>query len=348
MYIDDPGANVSSFCTILLGPHPSFLFGPFHPSIHYWPPYRRAFGFHCLGNSTWDSTMFFLTYFYYKILAVILRALVVRGQRISAKPDSVQQIPSRDTGRAITANVYRSASKLSPSPVLLNFHGSGFLIPLHGSDDEFCRRISCETDYTVLDIQYRLAPENPFPAAVHDVEDAVNWVLQHPEDFDLSHVSISGFSAGGNLALGASSCLFPRDTFRSVLAFYPALDLATEPGTKAAPDPTIRPLPAALARLFNRCYIPSGYDARDPRISPYYAAPARFPDRVLMVTAAGDNLALEAEELANKISREPGRQVVSQRMQGCRHAWDKNTRVGSIEADAKDKAYSMAVAMLSQ
>ncbi|KAG2413928.1 hypothetical protein HFD88_003119 [Aspergillus terreus] len=291
--------------------------------------------------------MFFLTYFYYKILAVILRALIVRGQRLSAKPDSVQQIPSRETGRTITVNVYRSASKRSPSPVLLNFHGSGFLIPLHGSDDEFCRRISRETDYTVLDIQYRLAPENPFPAAVYDAEDAVNWVLQHPEDFDLSHVSISGFSAGGNLALGASSCLFPRDTFRSVLAFYPVVDLVTEPGMKTAPDPTITPLPATVSRFFNRCYIPSGYDARDPRLSPYYTAPDRFPDRVLMVTAAGDTLAPEAEELAAKISREPGREVVSQRMQGCGHAWDKNTRAGSIAADAKDKAYSMAVAMLS-
>ncbi|KAL4897539.1 Alpha/Beta hydrolase protein [Aspergillus ambiguus] len=292
--------------------------------------------------------MFFLTYFYYKILAVVIRALATRGRRLRAKQDSVYQIPSRDRGRTITAHVYRSASRLRPSPVLLNFHGSGFLIPLHGSDDEFCRRISRETDYTVLDIRYRLAPENPFPAAFHDVEDAVNWVLQRPDDFDLSRVSISGFSAGGNLALGVSSCVFPHDTFHSVLAFYPALDLATKPSTKAAPDPTGRPLPAALARLFNRCYIPSAYDARDPRISPFYAAPERFPNRVLMLTAAGDSLALEAEELAAKISREPGREVVCQRMQGCNHGWDKNTRAGSIEDDAKDKAYSMAIAMLSR
>lgn len=181
--------------------------------------------------------MSLLIYIYRKVLAVLIRAVVTRGKRISANPDDVLQITSRDAGRHLRAHLYRPATSLSPSPVLINFHGSGFLLPLHGSDDEFCRRVSRETEYTVLDVQYRLAPEYPFPAALNDVEDAVKWVLQQPDKFDLTRVAISGFSAGGNLAIVAASVLYPRETFRSVLAFYPPLDLYTDPGAKRPPDP---------------------------------------------------------------------------------------------------------------
>ncbi|KAF7157684.1 hypothetical protein CNMCM6106_003537 [Aspergillus hiratsukae] len=265
---------------------------------------------------------------------------------ISANPDGVLQIQSRDAGRHMRAHLYRPATALSPSPLLINFHGSGFLLPLHGSDDEFCRQVSRETEYTVLDVPYRLAPEHPFPAALNDVEDAVNWVLQQPDKFDLTRVAISGFSAGGNLAMVASSVLFPRGTFRSVLAFYPPLDLYTDPAAKSPPDPPGRPIPAPLSRLFDKCYVPSAYDARDPRISPCYAQPERFPDRVLIVTAAGDTLAGEAEALAAKIEKLPDRQVVCQRMQGCNHAWDKRAVPGTIQGNAKAKAYAMAIEML--
>lgn len=219
---------------------------------------------------------------------------------------------------------------------------------MHGSDDEFCRQVSREAGYTVLDIQYRLAPENPFPAALHDAEDAVNWVLQRPEKFDTSRLAISGFSAGGNLALALSSSVFPRGTFRSLLALYPPVDLYTEPGLKTPPDPAGKPLPAALARVFDRCYIPASYDARDPRISPLYAQPDRFPDRILLVTAACDSLAGEAEALAAKIGKEPEREISVHQMQGCNHAFDKNAPEGSTSANAKDKSYAMAVAMLSR
>ncbi|KAF7587748.1 hypothetical protein BBP40_006793 [Aspergillus hancockii] len=290
--------------------------------------------------------MFCLTYLYYKTVAVLIRALASRGKHPISSPNNVILIRSRDAARTIKAHVYRSASAPNPAPVLINFHGSGFLIPMHGSDDEFCRQVSRETGYTVLDIQYRLAPEHPFPAALHDAEDAVNWILQRPEEFDLSRLAISGFSAGGNLALALSSNLFPREMFRSLLAFYPPVDLYTEPGSKTPPDPAGKPLPAALARIFDRCYIPTSYDARDPRISPYYAQADRFPDRILMVTAAYDSLASEAEALAAKIGKEPGREVVSHRMQGCNHGWDKKALSGTIQGDAKEKAYALAVAML--
>lgn len=290
--------------------------------------------------------MFSFSYLWQKLFAVLIRYFMRRP--LVVNPNDVLQLPSRDAERTIKAHVYRSTSAPTPSPVLLNFHGSGFIIPQHGTDEEFCQQVSRETPYTVLDVQYRLAPENPFPAALHDVEDAIHWVLQRPGEFDLSRVALSGFSAGGNLALGASSTLFPRDTFRAILAFYPVVDLDTEPASKTCPDREGKPIPPLVARIFNRCYIPSSVDAKDPRISPSYASPERFPNNILVVTAGGDSLAGEAEELAAKIDQEAGRHVVCQRMRGCNHGWDKRAPAGTMEGDAKEKAYAMAVSMLAR
>lgn len=99
----------------------------------------------------------------------------------------------------------------------------------------------------VIDCSYRMAPENPFPAALNDVEDAVKYVLSRPEEYDASHFSIGGFSAGGNLSLAASACLFPSDNFRSLIAFYPVLDLSSPATSKVAPSPNGMPIPVPLA-----------------------------------------------------------------------------------------------------
>ncbi|OJJ44242.1 hypothetical protein ASPZODRAFT_71893 [Penicilliopsis zonata CBS 506.65] len=293
--------------------------------------------------------MSLFSYVYLKVVVTILRFLrKSRGKEIAVHPDRIIQIPSRDKGRTLTTHVYtpNKDDKKQPSPVLINFHGSGFVFPMHGTDDEFARRIGQQSGYIVLDVRYRLAPENPFPAALHDVEDAVNWVLDQPGRFDVSRVAISGFSAGGNLALAAASCVFPQPTFSSLLAFYPPTDISQDPETKTAPSAGGKPIPAFMAKLFNRCYGAPPLDPRDPRISPSYADPQRFPHRVLIVTAGYDNLAPEAEELAGKIAKVPGRAVVCQRMEGCNHGWDKTAQKGTLQEEAKERMISLALEML--
>lgn len=197
--------------------------------------------------------------------------------------------------------------------------------------------------------------KNPLEGREMREEDVVNWVRTASStskgEFDAARIALSGFSAGGNLAVAAasSSTLIPQDAIHCVIAFYPPLDLNTPPSAKSAPDPTGKPIHPAIAWIFDRCYIPAGVDARDPRISPHYNNQLeRFPDRLLLVTAARDGLALEAESLAARLRQLPGREVVCERMHGCDHGWDKTAKEGSIEADARDKAYAMAVAMLSR
>ncbi|KAL4924548.1 putative esterase/lipase [Aspergillus undulatus] len=263
-------------------------------------------------------------------------------------PDEVVEIQSRDPSRKIKAHVYRAGSASEPCPVLINFHGSGFVFPYHGSDDEFCLLMSQRAGYTVLDVQYRLAPEHPFPAALNDCEDAVNWILQQAVKFDRARVALSGFSAGGTLALAASSTLFPRETFHAVVSFYPPIDFYSPHRSKVAPGPTGRGLPAPMAQLFTMCYILASHDKKVPRISPFYAQPGRFPNRVSIITAAKDNLAPEAEKLAVEIEKQDSnRKVVRQRMDGCDHAFNilLNT---AADQEARDKAYDIVARLLNE
>lgn len=292
-----------------------------------------------------------LRYLRLKFIVSLLRFLA--RPRLTPKPDDILQIPSRDSHRTIKAHVYRprSSEGSGPSPVLLNFHGSGFVLRLHGSDDLFCRRIAQQTNYTVLDVQYRLAPEHPFPAAPNDVEDAVKYVLSQPSTYDATHVCMSGFSAGGNLALGvAGSPAFPKDTFRSVHAIYPVTDLSMDPYSKIAPDPSGPDnIPGALAKIFDESYVGNS-DVKNPSLSPTFADVTRFPKNVLIVTCAFDKLALEAEKLADRIEQggDVGRYLVRKRVPGVGHAWDKTTKPGSDGEEKRDEIYALVVEVLKR
>jgi acetyl esterase/lipase len=291
--------------------------------------------------------MSLFTYIRLKAVATFIRFTIPAHLKTTPKSDGVLQIPSRDDGRTIKAYVYKPSNpQPGPSPVLLNFHGSGFILPLHGSDHAYCRRIVENTPYTVLDCTYRLAPECPFPAAINDVEDAIKYVLSRPEEYDLTHVSIGGFSAGANMALALAGHVFPVKTFRSVLAFYPPIDVSVDPYKRVQPEPGPTTVPPWLIATFNECYM-KGQDSKHPLLSPMYIDAAKFPDNILMITGGQDPLALEGEEFAKKL-KDGKRHVVAQRMPGVGHAWDKQVEAGSIAEKRRDEAYALAIEMLKR
>lgn len=286
-----------------------------------------------------------LTYIRLKALATFLRFGV--SAIPPPKTDGVLQIPSRDDGRTIKVHVYKPSNpRPGPSPVLLNFHGSGFVLPLHGSDQVYCRRIAENTPYTVLDCAYRLGPEYPFPAATNDVEDAVKYVLSRPEEYDLSRVSIGGFSAGAHMSLGIAGHIFPAKTFRCLLAFYPPTDFTTDPDTRVQPEPAPTNIPPWIVKVFNDCYF-GGQDPNQPLLSPVLIDAAKFPDNILIITCGQDPLAFEGEELGKKLN-DGKRHVVTQRIPGVGHGWDKRVEAGSIAEKTRDEAYSLAVEILKR
>ncbi|KAJ5389795.1 uncharacterized protein N7496_000863 [Penicillium cataractarum] len=298
-----------------------------------------------------------LIYIYHKSIAIFLRGLVRYRLDLHPKPDEIISIPSRDTGRTIKAHVYKPVGekRKHPSPVLINFCGSGFVLRTFGSDDEYCRFIADNTDYTVIDVQYRLAPEDPFPAAFNDAEDVVTWVRSLPEQFDISRVSLSGFSAGGNIALAVScsSSLFQSENslnvFRTVMAFYAPVDMDLPTPQKPMADQSnfiMRRIFPTFSHLCHKCLNFAGADPRDHRLSPLFADPSKFPPNVLIVTAAQCSFAIEAEKMAGNIRNVDGKYVVCERMDSCAHGWDKEAIRGTPQCDAKDKAYEMAADML--
>ncbi|KIA75380.1 hypothetical protein HK57_00144 [Aspergillus ustus] len=313
------------------------------------------------------SFLAFARYLYLRALVTLSRFLLkLLAPPLKPAPDDVLHIPSRDKQqRAIKAHVYKpppsieNAAENKPTRVLINLCGTGLAIPFHGMDDDFCRFIANTTGHTVLDVEYRLAPEHPFPAALHDVEDTVQYVLEHWEKNKDAikaspSISISGFSSGGTLALAACTSL-PCDTFESLIAFYPATDLSTDPSLRRAPTTTTtadgkeEKRSPFWTRIFRESYI-GDLDARDPRISPAFADTAVFPRSVLFVTAGLDVSAVEAEELAQRMKTETeggSREVLLRRMEGCGHAFDKKlTR--DVVVEARKEAYDLAAKVLSK
>ncbi|KAJ5984373.1 carboxylesterase [Penicillium waksmanii] len=244
-----------------------------------------------------------IRYLYLKVLITFSRLLInLLSSSPKPNPDYILQIPSRQSNRTIKVHVYNplaenigEAPSPGPAPVLINLYGSGLTIPLHGLDDPFCRFVSKNTNYIVLDVEYSLAPEFPFPNALNDVEDVLNYVESHPDQYDSEKISISGFSSGGTLALAiaasasasasTSTTHIRRAPFKSLIAFYPATNLSQDPALRKTPVGGKERSPF-WTRIFRKAYI-GPYDSRDPRISPAFVTDedmARLPQYMLFVT----------------------------------------------------------------
>lgn len=268
------------------------------------------------------------------------------------KPTKIK-IPSRDKGRFIKCLLYTPTSppEKNKTPVLINWHGSGFVAPSLGRDHVYCARIAREAGIFVLDADYRKGPETRYPGPLNDVEDALLWVASQPHKFDLSCVAVSGFSAGATLALTASSSLrqtLPENMKISiVVSVYPLTDFSIEPHARKVDRPVV-PIPPFFLGMFTDCYAPDRTMRTNPRVSPGHAASALFPDTVVIVTASGDTLAPEAEDLAVRLKRDGGRRVVSLSVEDARHAFDKGPERGSKEWEQREEAYSLIVLTLKE
>lgn len=132
------------------------------------------------------------------------RILDLPGPSVASVTDIA--IACRDGG-CIDARLYKPvefATATGPLPVLLYFHGGGYCIGGLDSHDSLCRSLAVLTPCCVLNVAYRLAPEHRFPTAVHDAQDAYQWVLSNGFEYalDSARLAVGGDSAGGTLATG--------------------------------------------------------------------------------------------------------------------------------------------------
>ncbi len=128
----------------------------------------------------------------------------------------------------LPARIYNPApDSLMPQPGLVFFHGGGFVLGDIHAYDHLLAQLAYQSQVVVISVEYRLAPETPFPGAIEDAQSAYNWLYQHAQNFHLDprRLAIGGDSAGANLA--AATCLLNRDQERPTpalqLLFYPVI-----------------------------------------------------------------------------------------------------------------------------
>jgi acetyl esterase/lipase len=158
----------------------------------------------------------------------------------------------------------------SNGSALLWIHGGGYMLGDARMDDGLCAHLAGEIEATVAAVQYRLAPANPYPAALDDCYEALHWLSGHP-DVDPARVAVAGASAGGGLA--AALALRVRDrseiSLSAQLLIYPMLDDRT--GAAADPD-------AAKRRLWNAASNRRGWASYLGGADPDRAVPSRRDD----------------------------------------------------------------------
>ncbi|HEY6762899.1 MAG TPA: alpha/beta hydrolase [Baekduia sp.] len=208
-------------------------------------------------------------------------------------------VPGR-SGRAIPIRVYDAeAARAEPADVIVYLHGGGWMIGDVDTHDEICRLVADRTRARVVAVDYRLAPEHPFPAALHDCLDVLEALTRDPET---GRLCVAGDSAGGNLA--AALALHCRDTagpeIAAQLLFYPCLDIGREDGSMARFAEGYVLTKDAMFRYYDQ-YAPGREQRSDPLAAPLRAASLEGLPPTVISTAGFDPLLDEGRDFAGRL-----------------------------------------------
>ncbi|CBQ67401.1 conserved hypothetical protein [Sporisorium reilianum SRZ2] len=309
-------------------------------------------------------------------------SIITPKQPTAPKPNVTTYIPSpfvpgkitrKEQRRRLKADIYWPAGQPDDValPIIINLHGSGFCFHTHGDDSRFCAYAARSLPAIVIDVDYSHAPENPWPAAVEDVDSAIQFAKHFAREnrkqrrrhgavgatgfkewlWDSNRIALVGFSSGGNLALIGSTRTEVHGGVQAVVAFYPSTNLDEDPYAK----PQLTPLKGAaggtlppwLRKILYRCYVPieKVKDRKQPLISPFFADPDTFPSSVTIITAEQDSLAREGRKLADKLDTSSTFKgsIVPWEARGQGHNWDKMTKANSEPEQLKDEAYALTL-----
>jgi len=246
-------------------------------------------------------------------------------------------------------------------PVVVNFHGGGFTIGNACDDARWAAAVVEQVGAVVVSVDYRLAPEAPFPVGVKDGVEALLYLSEHAEELglDVHNFAISGFSAGGNMAFSVplrlqaeiqaskegktddtNSVYSGREVegeegeiwdgkLKAIIAWYPSVDF-TVPRSEREKIPK-RPdlmMPKFFTDLFDASYLsPPTLDLSSPYLSPGKAPDELLrglPDEICIYACEYDGLSVEAEAFRKRLEEEIGKKVRWKMVEGAPHAWDKS------------------------
>ncbi len=207
-------------------------------------------------------------------------------------------------------------------PLLVNIHGSGFVLGSAAMDDPFMMQFVEKCGVKVLNIDYPLSPDVMFPVALHQCYALVRYAKEHAADLgiDAARIMLMGHSAGGNFcaAIGLMENIKPVLGLKGIILDYPPTDLTVDPYDKPRPKGC---LPPFLCRLFDAAYC-TEEERYNPLVSPALATEDmvdHFPP-VLIITAGQDSLAEETERLKDTLVN-AGADVTFKRFEGAIHGF---------------------------
>jgi acetyl esterase len=212
----------------------------------------------------------------------------------------------------------------APFPLLIFFHGSGFVLLDLDTHDAICRRLCGGAACMVVSVDYRLAPEDRFPAAPDDCLAATRWAAGHAPEFggDAARIAVAGDSAGG--ALAAVTAVRIRDEggprLCGQLLFYPVTDFPEPLRSTHLAFGTGYGLTLDTLRWFWDLYLPHPSLADDPRASPLRARSFADLPPALVFTAEYDVLRDEGERYVDRL-RSAGVAAQARRCEGMNHGF---------------------------
>jgi acetyl esterase len=271
---------------------------------------------------------------------------MMNGPSMFAPGDAVARIENRSIpgpGGELPIRLYYGVEGKDPLPITVFFHGGGFVIGNLDSHDNICRCLARRAECLVVSVDYRLAPEAKFPAAVKDACAALAWVHRNHRELggDAARIAVAGDSAGGNLAAVAAQHW--RDHGPALchqLLLYPLTDWRadTESYRHYAKDYF---LTWEMMNWFTRQYLPDEKAADDLRASPLRSRDLSGLPSATVITAEYDPLRDEGEAYA-KAMRAAGVAVELHRWPGQIHGFASMLGV----LDAADRALGTAAAGL--
>jgi acetyl esterase len=218
----------------------------------------------------------------------------------------------------VPVRIYRPTDAAGPQPVLVWFHGGGWVLGSITGSDLTCRELAVQAGVVVVSVGYRLAPEHPYPSGLDDCLAALVWVAAAAGELgvDPTRVAVGGDSAGGNLAAVVARAA--RDAGGPVVRFqllvYPITDaLMSYPSVRDNGQGYM--LTDDSMKWFIELYLGDDGDPKDPRVSPIYADDLSGLPPALVITAEFDPLRDEGEaygtrlqqaRVATKVSRYDG------------------------------------------
>lgn len=264
------------------------------------------------------------------------RAQAVHDARTLRGPvirlSEVRELEVAGATGAIPGRLYVPDAAYRRGPLTMYLHGGGFVVGDLDTHDNTCRLLAERSGSRVLAIDYRRAPEYPFPAPLEDAVAAFRFTVEHCAEMgaDPTAIAVAGDSAGGNMAVGVAQACHadggPAPVFQ--LLFYPWLDLAEKRDSYRLFGDGFY-LTEADLDWYRDHYVGRDEDALDPRCSPLRAGDLSGLPPAYIATAGFDPLRDEGEEYAGRL-RAAGVPVALRRHEGLIHAFINLLTIGRV------------------